>query len=378
MIALDLSTVLFLDQSSLLAGAAVFLLVRRRRTSSRGFGTLASAFALLGLGATLAALGEGHLLPLHLWTMGSLTLGMLGHGLLVVGLERLRSGRPPPAWRLLAVYTLPLWVVGWITNFHPESDLRAIVFHLNAALCLVLASRSVDRLRRLETLPSCVPLRAVLALSALAYACGAGVILLADDPVPWLALEFFVQILGNFLIAILIYSIAADRAERKLGLMADVDSLTGIGNRRSLDKTVPKTLRSGDTVFFVDLDHFKRLNDRFGHGIGDEALVAVAATLSAVKRPNDVVARMGGEEFLLFLPDLEVADALAIAERLRKAIADIRIHHHDTVISMTASIGVAQVQQADQRWLDLVHDADMALYAAKSEGRNRVVLAPAA
>ncbi|MBK1839392.1 GGDEF domain-containing protein [Azospirillum sp. YIM B02556] len=376
MIVLDIATVLFLYQSSLLVGAAVFLLARHRRSASSGFGTLAAAFSLVGAGSVLASFGEQAMLPKTVWTLASLSLGVAGHGLLAVGIERLRSGRLPRAWRLLAVCSIPLWIAACLTGFHLDNQLRATVFHLNAALCLMLAARTVTRLRRVEQLPSCRPLEAVLALSGASFLMGAGVILFVADFVPWLALEFFVQILGNFAIAILIYSVATDRAERKLSLMAELDSLTGIGNRRWLERMVPGHLRPGDTVFCIDLDHFKRINDRFGHAAGDTVLVAVAATLRNLKRSDDVLARMGGEEFLLFLPELRTADALPVAERIREAIQAIPFQHQGTVLGVTASIGVAQVFRLGETWPDLVHAADMALYDAKRGGRNCVAQAP--
>ncbi|WP_451972274.1 GGDEF domain-containing protein [Azospirillum endophyticum] len=316
------------------------------------------------------------MLPETVWTLGSLLFGVVGYGLLVVGMERLRSGRLPRAWRLMAACPIPFLIAVWLTGFHLDNQIRATLFHLNASLCLILAARTVTRLRRVEQLPSCRPLEAVLAFSGASFLLGAGVILFVKDFVPWLALEFFVQILGNFAVAILIYSVATDRAERKLSLMAELDSLTGIGNRRWLERMVPGHLRPGDTVFCIDLDHFKRINDRFGHAAGDTVLVAVAATLRNLKRPDDVLARMGGEEFLLFLPELRTADTLPVAERIREAIQTIPFQHQGTALGVTASIGVAQVFRLGETWADLVHAADMALYDAKRSGRNRVAHAP--
>lgn len=372
MITLDIATVLLLYQSSLLVGAAVFL-IARRRSSTSGFGMLAAAFSLVGTGGVLAGFGEQAMLPKAVWTLGSLSAGVVGHGLLVLGMERLRSGRLPRGWRLLVLYPVVLWVVAWITDFHLDNGLRATVFHLNGALCLLLAARIVTRLRRVEALPSCLPLQTVLVLSGVSFLMGAGAILFVADFVHWLALEFAVQILGNFAIAVLIYSVATDRAERQLALLAELDSLTGIGNRRWLDRMRPSRLSPGDSVFCIDLDHFKRVNDRFGHATGDTVLVAVAATLRNLKRPDDVLARMGGEEFLLFLPELRSADTLAVAERIREAIQAIPFQQQGTVLGVTASIGVAQVGRPGERWDDLVHAADMALYDAKRDGRNRVV-----
>jgi len=376
MIVLDIATVLFLYQSSLLVGAAVFLLARLRNVPASGFGTLAAAFSLVGTGGVLAGFGEQAMLPKTVWTLGSLLLGVAGHGLLVLGIERLRSGRLPRGWRLLALYPVSVLIAAWATGFHLDNQLRAAFFHLNAALCLMLAARIVTRLRRVERLPSCRPLAAVLALSGASFLLGAAVILFVADFVPWLAWEFFIQILGNFAISILIYSVATDRAERKLSLMAEIDSLTGIGNRRWLERMLPGHLRAGDTVFCIDLDHFKRINDRFGHAAGDTVLVAVAATLRNLKRSDDVLARMGGEEFLLFLPELRTSDALPVAERIREAIQAIPFQLQGNALGVTASIGVAQVVRLGESWPDLVHAADMALYEAKRDGRNRVAHAP--
>ncbi|CAO3355735.1 GGDEF domain-containing protein [Azospirillum palustre] len=376
MIVLDIATVLFLYQSSLLVGAAVFLLARWRGAPSSGFGTLAAAFSLVGIGGVLAGFGEQAMLPKTVWTLGSLLLGVVGHGLLALGIERLRSGRLPRAWRLLAVYPVSILIAAWATGFHLDNQLRAAFFHLNAALCLMLAARIVTRLRRVEQLPSCRPLAAVLALSGASFLLGAAAILFVADFVPWLAWEFFIQILGNFAVSILIYSVATDRAERKLSLMAELDSLTGIGNRRWLERMLPGHLRPGDTVFCIDLDHFKRINDRFGHAAGDTVLVAVAATLRNLKRSDDVLARMGGEEFLLFLPELRTSDALPVAERIREAIQAIPFQLQGNPLGVTASIGVAQVARLGESWPDLVHAADMALYEAKRDGRNRVAHAP--
>ncbi|WP_158279286.1 GGDEF domain-containing protein [Azospirillum humicireducens] len=349
------------------------MIARRRRSPSSGFGILAAAFSLQGLGAVLASFGEHATMPATVWTLGSLTLGLVGQGLLVLGMERLRSGRLHRAWRLLAVYLMSLSIAAWLTGFHLDNQLRALLFHLNAALCLIVASRIVARLRRVEPLPSCLPLEAVLALSGLSFLLGAGVIVLVPDFVHWVALEFFIQILGNFTVAILIYSVATDRAERRLALMAELDSLTGVGNRRWLERMVPSHLRPGDAVFCIDLDHFKRINDRFGHATGDTVLVAVAATLRNLKRPDDVLARMGGEEFLLFLPELRLSETQQIAERIRDAIQAIPFQHQGTALVVTASIGIAQAVRPGEAWPDLAHAADMALYEAKRSGRNRVV-----
>ncbi|MDG5495982.1 GGDEF domain-containing protein [Niveispirillum sp. BGYR6] len=376
MITLDIATVLFLYQSSLLVGALAFLLNRRQTGSTRGLGILSAALGLLGAGALLASLGEQALLPLQFWTLGSLTSGLWGHALLVVGLACLDRGRPPRRWGLLALlWPLPFWLAALLTQFHLQNHLRAIIFHLNAALWLALAAWVIQRGRRLEPLPSRGPLALVLGGSALSFAAGAAIILWVADFVPWLALEFCVQILGNFTLVILVSGMATDRAEAQLCRQANLDALTGIGNRRWLAASLPTSLRTGDTVLCLDLDHFKQINDRHGHAGGDVALVAVASLLRDSLRQGDCLARMGGEEFVLFLPELEEQQALLVAERLRAAIAALAVSYRGQPIPVTTSIGLARCDRAGRDWQDLHHAADMALYAAKQAGRNRVQLA---
>ncbi len=152
-----------------------------------------------------------------------------------------------------------------------------------------------------------------------------------------------------------------------------VDGLTGVGNRRRLDDELIAAL-SGATppaLVIVDLDHFKSVNDQHGHPAGDGLLRAVADVLRLGARPDDSVYRYGGEEFCLLLRGSSAADAAAIAERMRAAIADCRFPVANGVeLRVTASFGVAVATDRDAA--ALVQRADAALYEAKRAGRNRV------
>jgi diguanylate cyclase (GGDEF)-like protein len=124
----------------------------------------------------------------------------------------------------------------------------------------------------------------------------------------------------------------------------------------------------------LDIDHFKSINDQYGHPAGDAVLRALVQTCKAGLRAVDTVARWGGEEFLLVLPGTGAAAAMSVAERLRSDIAAIRVAvPGGALVSLTASIGVAE--RADVGQNELLRRADMALYAAKTGGRNRVVRA---
>lgn len=164
-------------------------------------------------------------------------------------------------------------------------------------------------------------------------------------------------------------------------VLATVDPLTGLANRQSMrthlngerDRALRQRLPLA--VALADIDHFKRINDGFGHAQGDKVLRAIAATLKTTVRPYDVVYRYGGEEFLLCLPGTNCENATLVLERIRAAIEDLRLTcDRGTPIPVTATFGVAEVS-ADLSVDDAIEMADRALYDGKLSGRNRVVSA---
>jgi diguanylate cyclase (GGDEF)-like protein/PAS domain S-box-containing protein len=177
-------------------------------------------------------------------------------------------------------------------------------------------------------------------------------------------------------------SVVVENAYRQVREAADRDPLTGLANRRFLNRELERHLREGErsqqpfSVIMADLDHFKEINDTFGHMVGDQVLVKVAACLQNQCRPVDLVARFGGEEFVVLLPHEEVETAAHIAERLRQnivmtAVDELGQRH------LTASLGVAQAASEDSVHR-LLQRVDTALYRAKSLGRDRVEVEPPA
>jgi diguanylate cyclase (GGDEF)-like protein len=159
---------------------------------------------------------------------------------------------------------------------------------------------------------------------------------------------------------------------------ADHDALTGLANRRrafeELDRRVERSHHHEPvSVVSLDLDHFKSINDRYGHETGDVVLQEVAAALTRTSRATDLVARMGGEEFLVLLPGTGQDGALVAADHLRQAIASLVLPQLDHGI--TASLGTATLLPSDADTFDLLRRADEALYAAKDAGRDRTVVA---
>jgi diguanylate cyclase (GGDEF)-like protein len=162
-------------------------------------------------------------------------------------------------------------------------------------------------------------------------------------------------------------------------LRAATDALTGLPNRRALDDMIKRMVAQSHqantplAALMLDLDHFKRANDTFGHSKGDEILAALGASLPNWIRRTDFAARYGGEEFLVLLPETDLPGALIIAEKIRSAVADIRLTGLE--LDLSASVGVAVLPHHAIDSEQLVRAADRALYAAKTNGRNRVEVA---
>lgn len=170
-----------------------------------------------------------------------------------------------------------------------------------------------------------------------------------------------------------------EQANKKLDLISRTDELTQLPNRRDMHKTIEKEVERANrfkkafSIIFIDIDHFKDVNDTYGHATGDAVLKSVASTLRSLLRKYDVLARYGGEEFLTLLPETELKDAAHVAERFRKQIENQTIFFGGQEIKVTITLGVAQFDssQGAERCIQL---ADKALYEGKEHGRNKVIL----
>lgn len=169
-------------------------------------------------------------------------------------------------------------------------------------------------------------------------------------------------------------------ANRKLNRLATLDHLTGCANRRHFyaqaEAELSRSRRySRDMgLILMDVDHFKAINDRFGHAAGDAVLEALAETMREELRELDVLGRVGGEEFALLLPETPRREAVTIAERLRHRLADMSIEHDGHELSLTASFGVTAREPGDIDVDAIIRRADNALYEAKAAGRNRTAV----
>lgn len=177
-----------------------------------------------------------------------------------------------------------------------------------------------------------------------------------------------------------------EEKNRQLQLLSSLDGLTGIPNRRQFDEMLTQEWHrmSRDkqplSVIILDVDHFKRYNDFYGHLAGDSCLRRVAEALAdMLRRPADMIARYGGEEFAAILPDTNIEGAGVVAESMRRTVVDLEIEHKDSPVhpTITISLGVSSVIPLPGCMPgDLMQAADQALYLAKQQGRNRWVVCP--
>jgi diguanylate cyclase (GGDEF)-like protein len=175
------------------------------------------------------------------------------------------------------------------------------------------------------------------------------------------------------------YALLSHRRHRaELIRLAERDELTGLLNRRAIvRKAVEFLSRARESkgtliIGLIDLDHFKSINDRFGHAVGDQLLQRFAAALRSSLHTREVFGRYGGEEFLVLFPDCSLDDARASAERLRSALRDQRLRVEDQDVTVTLSLGLASYESGDVLFDQVARRADIALYVAKTQGRDRV------
>lgn len=181
-----------------------------------------------------------------------------------------------------------------------------------------------------------------------------------------------------------IYEMSRQRAERRLLDLASTDPLTGLANRAKFREVFSREYHrhqrhgSALSLLLIDMDHFKRVNDRFGHDTGDAALRLVSAILGARLRIVDLACRMGGEEFAVLLPDTELPQAAEIAEQLRNAIAREPLRHKGREVTLTVTVGAGQLGVDGHTLEELYAAVDARLYTGKAAGRNRIVAGAAA
>lgn len=288
-------------------------------------------------------------------------------------------------FRTLTIYALGYFLLAFYINTYqpqaPDGNWQDLLISGLFVLLAIMAGSNRRRpaapvspnLRRI--VDAGVPLMLPLLLMMVA--------LLVARLQPTLATIGFIGALLGYALRSVLSQAEIQRQRDELETLARRDPLTGLGNRRSFDESLGAAHRRarrqglGLAVLMIDIDHFKRLNDTYGHPEGDRRLRAVAAILDGcLQRGDDLLARYGGEEFIAALPSSDTSHALDLGERLRAAVEYAALPAPDGHV--TISVGVGWQSASDEREPDdLVDRADQALYRAKHAGRNCVQLAPA-
>lgn len=199
---------------------------------------------------------------------------------------------------------------------------------------------------------------------------------LADHSLPWLDADG--RIIGS--VGVLTDITERKRLEGSLRVMATIDHLTGLLNRGHFldlaERELHRSQRYGSPMSLImfDVDHFKQVNDAYGHAMGDRVLESLAQACAEVLRDSDLLGRIGGEEFAACLVECKLERAKAVGERLRQAVAGLKVEDHHAHAQATISLGAAQALEGEDL-AALMRRADQAMYEAKRAGRNRLALA---
>ncbi|GAA3071011.1 GGDEF domain-containing protein [Rhizobium viscosum] len=369
---MDLATVLLLHKCSFIVGAICCFYVRWR-SREPGLDFLAIGDGLLAVASTLAGVGEQGILPYEVWTFGSFSIGVTGYALMAMGLVQLSGRRRKLTDCLLLVVALSLSVAVGYMHWYADNQTRAAIFNANTAAFLGVSCVVILRDFFLDRLPARWGLLASLA-AAMGFSTlvAVGMIFPQYGPVePRYA--FFMLIICHFSVALFVVVLVQERAETQLRRLANTDVLTGIPNRQHFLASVPNEFKEGDAFIMIDIDHFKSVNDRYGHETGDVVLVGVAQAIAAAAGRTVTFGRLGGEEFALFLRDQTEETAVAKAEQIRGTVNALTFASGTETIVPSVSAGVA-VWRGDCNAQKLRDRADQALYLAKRGGRDRVEL----
>lgn len=362
----------------LAAALFVFWCNQRER---RYIAVLSAGFALLALGFALQYASV---------RTGGMVLRMLANGLLVVGAACAvtgtlgRYGRKPPILLTLAIVGAAIAGFAWFFLVDPNMVVR--IFILNFACGLLVLMLAVELWRVQQKKPFELFMLGLFAVWGVHFFLRTPLAVAYDGvdiadanffaTLYWVTLTFSIAFFLLIFAVAIVAAIAIDRQE-ELRVESFTDPLSGLLNRRGFNTRLDSALREAGeqgspiALIVADLDHFKEVNDRFGHAVGDDAIVSFADCLRGVAGDDHIVGRMGGEEFAILLRGADLRMARLFAEGLRASFAGLEVPGLPAGYRLSASFGVATLQQ-DEDWEDLLKRADRALYRAKAEGRDKV------
>jgi diguanylate cyclase (GGDEF)-like protein len=357
-----------------LAVAVVFAAGRRPRD---GMGMWAGSLAVRSLALLLFSRSELHSANLAL-AAGLLALSITLQAGALLGFDRRRL----PAWLHTAV------IAALAVPFAVLTDATVAVLFGGVVYGTLLAGLAAFAWQvRPPTARSRSILVAAFALAAIAfYARGLGAMVASDPlriflaPTPFQSATFLVAAVAALVSSFGFLLLHKERAESEALRLATMDPLTGMYNRRTFHEMAEREMsraRRGSqplSIVLVDIDHFRTVNDRYGHRVGDAVLQQLADIVRSALRQEDMLVRFGGEEILVMLPDVPGPGAVVVAGRIRRAVAtsEIRVEGHDIPITVSAGVA-ARLDEGPESIDSLIARADEALSLAKRRGRNRVV-----
>jgi diguanylate cyclase len=383
LIKFDLKTIIFMSMLLTFMLSMLLAITRKHHKEVSGPGYWAVSNLIIGLGMVLVLIQLDTDKLLFLPGMALIGAGL---GLYANGIQAFNSQKPDhriPIIIFALLIAIDIYFVLVNQNVRMAVILSGFVF---AAIYLYSARLTFTREEGILgnfcwIASSLYLLMALLMLSRAVYA--SQVELEVFDTFPDWSVNAYTFMLGavsQFFISSLFVLMLSYKLNRSLESIATIDSLTGVLNRRGLEdasikmQDICKRINLSMAVLLIDIDFFKKVNDTYGHLVGDDVLRHIAKTISGILRSSDVLGRYGGEEFCAFLPNTTESDALGLAERIRAGIeATPIVLGLNVTLKTTVSIGVADSVRAGYDFKGLLAAADSAMYGAKNSGRNRVM-----
>ena len=383
MLKFDLKTIIFMSMLLTFMLSMLLAITRKHHKEVNGPGYWAVGNLVIGLGMVLVLIQLDAEKLLFLPGMALIGAGL---GLYINGIQAFNNQKPDhriPIIIFVLLTVIDTYFVLVNHNIRLAVILAAVIF---AAIYLYCARLTVSREEGILgnffwITSSLYLLMAVLMLGRAVYASQVGIEVF-DTFATWPvnAYTFMLGAVSQFFISSLFVLMLSYKLNRSLESIATVDSLTGVLNRRGLEdasikmQDICKRINLSMAVLLIDIDYFKKVNDTYGHLVGDDVLRHIAKTIGGILRSSDVLGRYGGEEFCAFLPNTTESDALGLAERIRAGIEAASIKLGTNVnLKTTVSIGVADSVRAGYDFKGLLATADSAMYGAKNGGRNRVM-----
>jgi diguanylate cyclase len=383
MLKFDLKTIVFMSMLLTFMLSMLLAITRKHHKEVHGPGYWAVGNLVIGLGMVLVLI---QLDVERLLFLPGMALIGAGLGLYINGIQAFNDQLPNHRIPIIVFVLLTLIDTYFLMmnhNMRMAVILAAVIFSAIYLYCARLTFRREEGIlgNFFWITSSLYLLMAALMLGRAVYASQVGIEVF-DSFAAWPvnAYTFMLGAVSQFFISSLFVLMLSYKLNRNLESIATIDSLTGVLNRRGLEdasvkmQDICKRINLSMAVLLIDIDYFKKVNDTYGHLVGDDVLRHIAKTISGILRSSDVLGRYGGEEFCAFLPNTTEGDALGLAERIRAGIEATPIKLGlNVTLKTTVSIGVADSVRAGYDFKGLLATADSAMYGAKNGGRNRVM-----